>query len=37
LNEAQLYKELGDLTKDKDNWKESIGILIAGLALIVFD
>ena len=24
MNEAELYKELGDLTKDKDNWKESI-------------
>ena len=24
LNEAELYKELGVLTKDKDNWEESI-------------
>ena len=24
MTEAELYKELGDLTKDKDNWKESI-------------
>lgn len=24
MTEAELYKELGALTKDKDRWKESI-------------
>jgi len=24
LNEAELYKELGKLTKEKDKWKDSI-------------
>ena len=32
MTEAELYKELGILTKDKDRWKESIPYVSSLLA-----
>ena len=32
MNEAELYKELGVLTKDRDRWEESIPYLASLLS-----
>ncbi len=29
MSEAELYKELGDLTKNKDKWKENIPYVVS--------
>ncbi len=33
MNESELYKELGALTKDKDKWEESIPYVSSSLPM----